>query len=112
MIQTVTNVPINDELLQNYFHSLVNCFYKILPIREDGEKTLPIYIRSLQVELIGCESLICSLKNDAGFVTLLSILQYFLDNPDCPIADVRREVFRAISICNKLERKHTKAVDK
>lgn len=110
MIKTITEVPISEELLHNYFHSLVNCFFKILPIRESGEKTLPVYIQSLQVELLGCKNLICELENDPGFITLLSILQYLLDNEDCPVPDVKREVFRAISICNKLEGKYAKAV--
>ena len=36
-------------------------------------------------------------------MTLLSMLQYMIDRPDCPVSEVRREVFRAISICNRLK---------
>ena len=110
MIDTVINIPISDEMVCNYFKSLVNCFFKILPIRENGEDTLPIYIKSLQSELLGCKELICELNDDSNFLTLVSILQYLRDNPDCPVQDVKREVFRAIAICNKMKTRYEKAV--
>lgn len=103
MIDTITGVPITDELLQNYFKSLVNCFFKILPIRENEEDTLWTYIESLQIELLGCKELICVLKDDSGFLTLIAILQYLLDNPECPVKTVKREVFKAINICKRLQ---------
>jgi len=39
-------------------------------------------------------------------VSLLNILQYLIDNPECSLTVVKREVFRAISICNKLKAKY------
>lgn len=110
MIDTVVGVPITDELIHNYFKSLVNSFFKILPIRESGETTLPVYIQSLQAELLGCKELICELNNNSNFLTLVAILQYLHDNPGCPVQDVKREVFRAIAICNKLKTQYEKAV--
>ena len=97
-------------LVRNYFHSLVNCYFKILPIREDGEKTIGVYLESLKAEMLGCGSLLNDIKNDPSYMTLLSILQYFIDHPDCDIADVRREVFRAIRICNKIAEKYSSEV--
>lgn len=110
MIDTIIGVSITDELIHNYFESLVNSFFKILPIRENGETTLPVYIKSLQAELLGCKELICELNNNPNFLTLVAILQYLRDNPDCTVQDVKREVFRAISICNKLKSQYAKAV--
>lgn len=106
-ISTSLNLDINSEFLRNYFKYMVNCFFKILPLREEEEKTLTIYMRSLQVELMGCKSLISHLDNDAMFLTLLAILQYLIDNPTCPVYVVKREVFKAISVCNELERKYS-----
>lgn len=99
---------LSGKLLSNYLRSLVDRFFKILPMREDEEETLVVYIRSLQSELLGFKELIESLQHDALYVTLLSILQYMIDNPECPVDDVRREIFRAISICNKLRYRYTK----
>ena len=36
------------------------------------------------------------------FLTLLSILQYLINYPKCLVKVVKREVFRAISICKKI----------
>lgn len=103
MVETTAGVPIDIEILHNYFKNLVNHFFKILPIREQNEESLITYMQSLQAELLGCKGLISVFQNDALYLTLLSILQYLIDNPECSVKEVRREVFRAISICNKLE---------
>lgn len=97
-------------LICNYFHSLVNCFFKILPLRESEEDTLEVYIDSLKLEMTGCGELMQDICYDPQYMTLLSILQYFSDHPDCETAVVRREVFRAIRICNKIAQKYSTEV--
>lgn len=104
-IDTVTGSTIDVELLNNYLKNLVNLFFKILPMRENEEDSLPVYMRSLQSEIIGCKEIITALNNDHLFLSLISILQYLIDN-DCSVKDVRREVFNAISICNKLKARY------
>lgn len=110
MMGTAIGEPISEEMLCNYFKFLVNRFFKILPIRENNEKTLSVYVKSLQTELLGCKDFVIRLNHDSSVLTLLSILQFFIDNPECPVEDVKREVFRAINICNKLQTKYAKAV--
>ena len=46
------------------------------------------------------------LHDDRDYVSLLAILQYLIDNPETSVHTVKREVFRAISICNKLRAKY------
>lgn len=101
-LKTNSGAPLDAVLLYNYLRNLVNLFFKILPIRESEDPSLSVYMRSLQLELLGCGALIDSLDSDPTFVSLLAILQFLIDHPETPVADVRREVFRAISICNKL----------
>ena len=103
MLDTSADIPISTKLMCNYFKTLVNHFFKILPIRESEDDSLPVYLHSLQVELLGCEGFVPTLSENASYMTLLSILQFLIDNPGAPVGDVRREVFRAISICNKLK---------
>ena len=103
MVETTAGMPIKAEVLHNYFRNLVNHFFKILPIREQNEESLTTYMQSLQAELLGCKGLVSAIQNDASYLTLLSILQYLIDNPECTVREVKREVFRAISICNKLK---------
>ena len=103
MIDTIRGQSLNKTVLYNYFSSLVNHFFKILPMFESKEESLPTYLESLQVELLGCKELIVAINNDSYYVSLLSILQYFIDNPDASVRTIKREVFRAISICNRLK---------
>lgn len=106
MIPTTQGVSIDSSILANYFRTLVGLFFKILPLRESNEPTLGKYVHSLQCELIGCNRLISIIEFDGRFMELISILQYFLDNPDCDVDIVKREVFRVISILNNLSTKY------
>lgn len=47
-MMTIYNTQISDRMVSNYINSLVNRFYKILPIKESGEGTLKRYLESLQ----------------------------------------------------------------
>lgn len=104
--ETENGQIIDHNILYNYFRNLVNLFFKILPIREANEDSLTTYMQSLQAELLGCKNLVSAINNDASYLTLLSILQYLIDNPECSVKEVKREVFRAISICNKLKSRY------
>lgn len=110
--ETRMGLSVQSELLEKYFQYLVNQFFKILPIREDEEKTFSTYVQSLQAELVGCKEFVDLFNTDSRFLTLISILQYFISNPKCEVAVVRREVFKAISICNKLKDKFASEVVK
>lgn len=106
-INTITGITVTNNLLRNYFANLVNQFFKILPMRENDEDSLVTYMQSLQIELLGCKDLIPEVRDNPSYLTLLSILQYLIDNPECTIPIVKREVFRSISICNKLKSIYT-----
>ena len=99
-----TPVRIDDGVLHSYFKRLVNQFFKILPIRERGEESLGTYMRSLRAELLGCRGLVLQVRDAASYLTLLSILEYLIEHPDCPVSEVKREVFKAIGICDALTR--------
>lgn len=102
-MKTVTNTEVNTQLMCNYFSTLVNQFFKILPMREKDEDSLPVYLVSFQSELLGCKGLMVDLKYDPAFLSLINILQYLIDTPDCSIKETKREVFKAISICNRIK---------
>lgn len=104
--KTTGGDTVSTELLSNYIKSLINKFFKILPIKENGEQSLEIYMQSLQSEILGCKDLIIAFNNDPEIISLVAILQNMIDNPDCTVKAVKREVFKAISICNKLKFKY------
>lgn len=108
-VNTIYGYPLSNNLLNSYFSNLVNQFFKILPMRENEEDSLITYMQSLQVELIGCKSFIPELNENSFYLTLLSLLQYLIDNPDSSVVVVKREVFRAISICHKLKSAYAEA---
>ena len=109
-IETAIGVPIERGLLGNYFQKLINLFFKILPIWEStdecGKSTLGTYMQSLQAELLGCKSFVLPIHNDSAFLTLIAVLQYLIDNPNLEVPVVKREVFRCISICKKLQARY------
>lgn len=103
IVQTAPGIPMNAEVLKNYFRTLINMFFKILPLWEKKEPTLIEYMKSFQAELLGCKELVIAIREDAAFLSLISILQHLIDTPDCDVRAVKSEVFKAISICNRLK---------
>lgn len=104
-MMTSKNIELPDKVVQKYLKALIGQFYKILPIKESGEPSLDKYMESLQREMIGCQSLILALNNDELFLSLLAVLQYMIKN-DCDINTIKCEVFKAINICKKLQKKY------
>lgn len=106
-MKTVGGYDISTTLVSNHLGSLVNKFYKILPMWESNEPSLSEFMDSLRVELFGYKNLMRYIQYDASYMTLLSILQYLIDHiNECELHTVRREVFKAISICKKLRKKY------
>lgn len=97
--------PLNEALIRNYFKTLVNHFFKIIPLREDNEESLPTYMEELQKELIGLGELIPGIGEDPDFLSLLSVLQYLICTPDCKMYEVKRKVFSSITVCNRMQAK-------
>jgi len=89
---------ITDELFENYLDRLVPRFFKILALNDEQNPTLIQYIKSFQRELVGSKNLVNVLNNDARFLTLISTLQYFIDN-----GVNNSEVKKCISISKQLK---------
>lgn len=87
----------------NYFKYMINKIYKILPMKEEGCKTLTTYLESLKVEMMGSYSLYRQLMEEPQFMSALNIVEYLIDN-DVSVEVCKREVFKAI--------RHIEAVNK
>lgn len=85
---------------------LIGQFFKILPLREHGSPTLRQYMEGLLREMEGLEQLILEWHNDGQYLSLLGILQYHIDHPDCGLDIVRSDVFKAINIIKRLQNKN------
>ncbi len=98
----MSEYTIDQQSLENYLNSLIGKLYKILPIRENSPETFPTYARGLRDELAGFRGLADSVCHDPALVSMISLLQNFVDSPECPVVDVKREVFGMISSCKKM----------
>lgn len=108
-VETRMGTEICNDAIASYFGSLINKFFKILPIKEQQCETLNIYIDSLQGEILGGKSFIPEFETNEAYLTLLFILEFLLrEQPDVKV--VKREVFRAIGICNRLKDIYDKGV--
>ena len=105
MIETTIGVLVDEAEIANYFDSLVNKIFKILPIIENREESITVYMESLGVELKGFRSLIPPVGEDPSYLSLLSIFKWLSDNvndSENQFKVIRREVFHAISLCKKM----------
>lgn len=90
---------LTDRLFENYLDRLVPRFFKILALNDDKNPTLIKYIKSLQRELVGSKNLVNVLNDDARFLTLISTMQFFIDN-----GVDNSEVKKCISISKQLKK--------
>ena len=107
MILTTHNTTLPKKSIRLYMRSLIDRFFKILPMKEELEPSLYEYMNSFLRELLGMQKLIVTLSDEPMFLSLLSILKYLIDNPTCEESVVRTEVFHAISICKKLAERYS-----
>lgn len=105
-MMTVYNVDLSRKIVIKRVEDLINQFYKILPLWENESETLSQYISSLIREMLGMQELILEWQNDGMYLSLLGILQFLLDNPDCDVGTVRSDVFKAINIVKRLQKKY------
>jgi len=94
------------EAEEKYLHALVGKIFKLLPIMEEGdEDAFLAYAQGLQRELSGCESVLHRIVCDQDWTSILAVLSNIIDG-DVAFALFRRDVFRMISLCEKLISRH------
>lgn len=106
MLKTAFHCDIPESTLADYFRILVGKVFKILPMAEESKDSAKVYLTGLRFELRGVKRLLKILRDDPSFVSLLGIiteLTWDICEEECTIDVIRREVFQAISICQKLE---------
>ena len=103
---TKYGVEVSRDMECSKLEDLIGQFFKILPLREHGSATIVQYMEGLLREMQGLEQLILEWNNDGQFLSLLGILQYHIDHPDCGLDIVRSDVFKAINIIKRLQNKY------
>lgn len=108
-VKTSYGTGVSRKMVRSRVDQMIAQFYKILPMREDDSTTLPAYLSSLQREMLGMQSLMVEWGEDGEYLGLLGILEYHIQNPDCELAVVRSDVFKALSMIKRLHRKYDEA---
>ena len=88
---------------RKYFSNLVNRLFKILPLREAEDATLPAYLYNLHVELAGLSSF--DITGEPEYISLLAQIHYLRSHEQLAVLDVKHIVFDSISLCNRLSAK-------
>ncbi|MEW5569601.1 hypothetical protein ABGT17_13265 [Rossellomorea marisflavi] len=92
----------------NYLTVLKNRVYKILPFIEEANENIVKYTDSLLFELYGLQFVIEGVKDSHNYVSLLSTLesiQLELTEDEYDFELLRREIFKSLSIVDKLIKK-------
>lgn len=94
----------NDEKLIIYLNSVVNSVFKILPLWEEKNVGVDVYVESLIFELNGLEEAI-EIKHSYEYISLLSNLQSVkreVLKEDSKKSIIKREVFKCINIIKNM----------
>lgn len=95
-ILTKYDTEIPPDIMLEYFEQLIHRIFKILPMREEGIKTLPKYIENLLAEVGGCEKFIV---NDLNLLDLILNMEALSLLYDDDIAKFRTQVLRCTRKC-------------
>lgn len=107
-----------DKLFKEYINKLTDRTFKILPLFEENNVGLTLYIKSLIFELNGLPHVINDLNNlDSEYISLLATLESLYDEAVLNNDDekthslIRREVFKSMNIVKLIGEKATESGD-
>ena len=94
----------NKQIYLHYLSCLINQIIKILPLKEQNSEFIDTHISDIIKELKGFDMLIKDTGYDAVIMRILAILSYYEQNIYVSsVEDVRRNIFKMITLCEKLK---------
>ena len=90
-----------DEMLIVYVNGMIAKTYKLIPMHEQGTKSLPKYIESTLREFIGQRDLVLELKECEEFQTILGVMESLVSQND--FSKFRSDVFKIINLVERLK---------
>jgi hypothetical protein len=90
-----------DEMLKVYINGMIAKAYKMIPMHEQGTKSLPKYIEATLRELVGQKELVEQLKGREEFLTILGVMESLLYQND--FQKFRSDVFKIINLIERLK---------
>lgn len=98
----------NDELTEKYLDRLKARIFKILPLIEEDNKGVFMYVDSLLFELYGLQHVVRNMVNSQEYVSLLCTLESLQDEIIVKEKDfrfIRSEILRLVGTVDKLQKK-------
>lgn len=90
-----------DKTTNMFLNSMIGAVYKILPMNDNEDTTLPSHLDSLYVQLVGGAETYPELKYCQYYHSIINIVRYFrtqeYDKRTC-----KREVFKCTNILDRL----------
>lgn len=94
----------DNEKLAVYLNTKVNSIFKILPLFEENNSGILLYVHSLHFELCGLEETV-KLEDSSEYLELLSTLKSIekeIGKISCEKKIIKREVFKCINITKNM----------
>lgn len=94
----------NDDKLVIYLNTVINSVFKILPLYEEENAGLEIYVESLLFELYGLDKVV-DVKQSYEYLSLLSTLESVsmeIAKEDGKKSVIKREVFKCINLIKSM----------
>ena len=89
------------DIRDGFYRRLINCIYKILPLKEEGNDGLDDYVDSVLIQLYGSLNTYPDLNYNQQFISIINTLQYFRNN-EYTVKQCKRETFRCINILQNM----------
>ena len=92
------------QIYLHYLSCLINQIFKILPLKEQNSEFVETHISDIVKELKGFELFIKDTDYDDSIMRIISVLSYYESNINTSdVTEVRRNVFKMITLCEKLK---------
>jgi hypothetical protein len=94
----------DNKKLAMYLDSMINSVFKILPLYEEQNVGVAVYIESLIFELDGLQNVV-AIEHSYEYISLLSILSSVkneAEKSDSKKSIIKREVFKCINIIKNM----------
>ena len=89
----------------NYLDAITGRVFKILPMKEQELRGFDVYLRdylsSLAIEMVGASTTFDCLGIDADYIAVVNTVNG-LASADSDVVQIKREVFKALNLLNKI----------
>lgn len=90
-----------DEMLLVYVNGMTAKIFKMLPMKEQSTKSLPVYMNAILREFHGLKELVEQFKHNEEFLTILGVVESLLTQDDLSI--FRSDILKILNLIGRLK---------